>query len=133
MCEPVAQGVTAAFLFIPHSVVEMPWSVISISFIFLAVLSLLAYLPVKPGLSYLPLRSFCFVMCASAGVPSGFTKTLVAASKFYSLSFSRGEIAYLLQLQFEFTLIFDGSLEFLVVFSDSLSVSESLISAKLVF
>lgn len=36
--------------------------------IFLAVLSLLAYLPVKPGLSYLPLRSFCFVMCASAGV-----------------------------------------------------------------
>ena len=38
-----------------------------------------------------------------------------------------------LQLQFEFTLIFDGSLEFLIVFSDSLSVSESLMSAKLVF
>ena len=68
------------------------------------------------------------------GVPSGFTKTLVAASRILVTVFLKREKLHTwLQLQFEFTLIFDSSLEFLVVFSNSLSVPKSLMSAKLVF
>lgn len=68
------------------------------------------------------------------GVPPGFTKTLVAVSRILFIVFLKREKLHTwLQLQFEFTLIFDGSLEFLVVFSNSLSVPESLMSAKLVF
>ena len=68
------------------------------------------------------------------GVPSGFTKTLVAASRIlFTVFLKREKLHTCLQLQFEFTLIFDSSLEFLVVFSNSLSVPESLMSAKLVF
>lgn len=73
------------------------------------------------------------------GVPSGFTKTLVAASRIlFTVFLKREKLHTWLQLQFEFTLIFDSSLEFLVVcflvvFSNSLSVPESLMSAKLVF
>ena len=68
------------------------------------------------------------------GVPSGFTKTQVAASGIlFTVFLKREKLHTWLQLQFEFTLIFDGSLEFLVMFSNSLSVPESLMSAKLVF
>ena len=68
------------------------------------------------------------------GVPSGFTKTLVAASGIlFTVFLKREKLHTWLQLLFEFTLIFDGSLEFLVMFSNSLSVPESLMSAKLVF
>lgn len=68
------------------------------------------------------------------GVPPGFTKTLVAVSRIlFTVFLKREKLHTWLQLQFEFTLIFDGSLEFLVVFSNSLSVPESLMSAKLVF
>lgn len=74
------------------------------------------------------------MMCPLLGIPSGFTKALVAVSRILSTVLLKGEkfVTWLL-LQFEFTLIFSGSLEFLIVFSNSLSVPKSLMTANLVF
>lgn len=74
------------------------------------------------------------MMCPLLGIPSGFAKALVAVSRILFTVLLKGEklVTWLL-LQLEFTLIFSGGLEFLIVFSNSLSVPKSLMTASLVF